>query len=66
MSSKLNQLRNKAKEAKSLSSQLDERYDTMTPLSDCNTHVTESYDVIGDQTFLGSWNSTTIKEDVRN
>jgi len=59
ISSKLNQLRNKANEAKSLSSRLDESYDTMILLSNCHSHVTESYDVTGEQTFLGSWHNTT-------
>jgi hypothetical protein len=37
----------------------------MILLSTCHSNVTESYDVIGEQTCLGRWQSTT-KEDLRN
>jgi len=38
----------------------------MVLLSNCHSHVTESYDVIREQTCLGSWHSTTTTEDLRN
>jgi len=38
----------------------------MILLSTCHSHVMESYDVTGEQTCLGRWQSTTTKEDLRN